>query len=473
MKKKLLLSSVAALTLFAAYNVATADESTNTAYNLLAEKPFDLLSVVKDAEKFEKVDALEVSRLAALVKQRQAVVNALRDANQEVKDAEQEVVDSEKAYNDAYAELQKAVADLQDAENKAKDAKLLKEKLEAVKEQNLLKLKEDKDERATVKSELDQLVKDQKAAATQLAGAEAENKAHAAKSPVAGSSKDVVAEYESKKITLGHNVDVLKRAKSVLDRKVDAKSKKLAQLDKDIAAEVDRDEALDLAIKKLAKFAGSLEEFNNLEVDENTDERNLTPAQALLKELKGKIELAKAKLSDATDRKLVAQTNVKNAKVNFEEKVAKAKEEFARQNVAFNLDELLKSDAPSTEGFVKFGWSQNEKGEWNFLVDSNSTKATGWKQIEGKWYFFNAEGVMQKWWVKDGNTWYYLNGSGEMQTGWLNDNGTWYYLEASGAMKANQWFEVDGKWYHVTESGALSVNTTVDGYNVNENGEWV
>ena len=469
MKKKLLLSSVAALTLFAAYNVATADESTNSAYNLLAEKPFDLLSVVKDAEKFEKVDALEVSRLAALVQQRQAVVNALREANQGVKDAEQEVVDSEKAYNDAYAELQKAVADLQDAENKAKDAKLLKEKLESVKQENLLKLQEDRSERVTVKAELDQLVSDQNAAATQLSGAEAANKAHAANSPVAGSSKDVVAKYEDEKIRLGHNVDLLKRDKSVLDRKVDAKTKKLAQLDKDIAAEVDRDDSLQLAIQKLAKFAGSLEEFNNYEADLN----NLTPAQVLLKELQGKVELAKAKLSDATDRKLVAQTNVKNAKVNFEEKVVKAKEEFARQNVAFNLDELLKSDAPSTEGFVKFGWAQNEKGEWNFLVDSNSTKATGWKQIEGKWYFFNAEGVMQKWWVKDGNTWYYLNGSGEMQTGWLNDNGTWYYLEASGAMKANQWFEVDGKWYHVAESGALSVNTTVDGYNVNENGEWV
>ena len=469
MKKKLLLSSVAALTLFAAYNVATADESTNSAYNLLAEKPFDLLSVVKDAEKFEKVGALEVSRLAALVQQRQAVVNALREANQGVKDAEQEVVDSEKAYNDAYAELQKAVADLQDAENKAKDAKLLKEKLESVKQENLLKLQEDRSERVTVKAELDQLVSDQNAAATQLSGAEAANKAHAANSPVAGSSKDVVAKYEDEKIRLGHNVDLLKRDKSVLDRKVDAKTKKLAQLDKDIAAEVDRDDSLQLAIQKLAKFAGSLEEFNNYEADLN----NLTPAQVLLKELQGKVELAKAKLSDATDRKLVAQTNVKNAKVNFEEKVVKAKEEFARQNVAFNLDELLKSDAPSTEGFVKFGWAQNEKGEWNFLVDSNSTKATGWKQIEGKWYFFNAEGVMQKWWVKDGNTWYYLNGSGEMQTGWLNDNGTWYYLEASGAMKANQWFEVDGKWYHVAESGALSVNTTVDGYNVNENGEWV
>ncbi|HFV2757007.1 TPA: hypothetical protein ACH77K_000196, partial [Streptococcus pneumoniae] len=28
-------------------------------------------------------------------------------------------------------------------------------------------------------------------------------------------------------------------------------------------------------------------------------------------------------------------------------------------------------------------------------------------------------------------------------------------------------------WYYVNGSGSLAVNTTVDGYTVNENGEWV
>ncbi|HEU8044811.1 TPA: choline-binding protein D, partial [Streptococcus pneumoniae] len=48
--------------------------------------------------------------------------------------------------------------------------------------------------------------------------------------------------------------------------------------------------------------------------------------------------------------------------------------------------------------------------------------------------------------------WYYLNANGDMATGWVKDGDTWYYLEASGA---------------------LAVNTTVDGYGVNANGEWV
>ena len=119
---------------------------------------------------------------------------------------------------------------------------------------------------------------------------------------------------------------------------------------------------------------------------------------------------------------------------------------------------------------VREQWVQEEDG-WKYYASNKAV--TGWKQVDGKWYFFNAEGVSQKWWVKDNGTWYYLNGSGEMQTGWLQDNGTWYYLEASGALKVSQWFEVDGKWYYVDATGALAVNTTVDGYTVNANGEWV
>ena len=99
---------------------------------------------------------------------------------------------------------------------------------------------------------------------------------------------------------------------------------------------------------------------------------------------------------------------------------------------------------------VKDQWVQEEAG-WKYYA--NNKEVTGWKQIEGKWYFFNAEGVSQKWWVQD--------------------NGTWYYLEGSGALKVSQWFEVNGKWYYVDGTGALAVNTTVDGYTVNANGEWV
>ena len=145
-------------------------------------------------------------------------------------------------------------------------------------------------------------------------------------------------------------------------------------------------------------------------------------------------------------------------------------EEVVREGSDMFVTGELVIEKTDTYNVAKEEWVQEEAG-WRYYA--NNKAVTGWKQVDGKWFFFNAEGVSQKWWVQDNGTWYYLNGSGEMQTGWLQDNGTWYYLEGSGAMKASQWFEVDGKWYYVDATGALAVNTTVDGYTVNANGEWV
>ncbi|WP_050248780.1 nucleoside triphosphate hydrolase, partial [Streptococcus pneumoniae] len=61
---------------------------------------------------------------------------------------------------------------------------------------------------------------------------------------------------------------------------------------------------------------------------------------------------------------------------------------------------------------------------------------TGWKQENGMWYFYNTDGSMATGWLQNNGSWYYLNANGSMATGWVKDGDTWYYLEASGAMKA-------------------------------------
>ena len=103
---------------------------------------------------------------------------------------------------------------------------------------------------------------------------------------------------------------------------------------------------------------------------------------------------------------------------------------------------------------------------------SNNGLTVGWKKINGSWYYFKSDGSKATGWLKDGSSWYYLKSSGEMQTGWLKENGVWYYLDSSGAMKTG-WYQVSGKWYYSYSSGELAVNTIVDGYTVNHNGEWV
>lgn len=122
------------------------------------------------------------------------------------------------------------------------------------------------------------------------------------------------------------------------------------------------------------------------------------------------------------------------------------------------------------DGEMKTGWL-NQGGSWYYLTESGSMK-TGWQNVNGTWYYLNGSGTMQTGWLNQSGTWYYLNSSGSMQTGWLRQSGTWYYLTESGSMKTG-WYQISTKWYYSYSSGALAVSTTVDGYTVNANGEWI
>ena len=122
-------------------------------------------------------------------------------------------------------------------------------------------------------------------------------------------------------------------------------------------------------------------------------------------------------------------------------------------------------------GSMATGWVK-DKGSWYYLNESGSM-VTGWVKDKGSWYYLNESGSMVTGWVKDKGLWYYLNESGSMATGWVKDKGSWYYLDTAGAIKTG-WFTVSGKWYYAYNSGDLLVNTTTpDGYQVNDNGEWV
>lgn len=131
---------------------------------------------------------------------------------------------------------------------------------------------------------------------------------------------------------------------------------------------------------------------------------------------------------------------------------------------------------------------------WYYLDPETGTMQTGWKQLGNKWYYLRSSGTMATGWYQEGSTWYYLdepNGdmktgwqylgnkwyylrsSGSMATGWYQEGSTWYYLNASNGDMKTGWFQVNGKWYYAYSPGALAVNTIVDGYSVNYNGEWV
>ncbi|MCP9056474.1 N-acetylmuramoyl-L-alanine amidase family protein [Streptococcus infantis] len=123
-------------------------------------------------------------------------------------------------------------------------------------------------------------------------------------------------------------------------------------------------------------------------------------------------------------------------------------------------------------GERRAGWI-NDNSTWYYLDTTTDAMQTGWQYLGNKWYYLRSTGAMATGWYLDGSTWYYLDAqNGDMKTGWIYVDNTWYYLRSSGAMVTG-WFQVNGKWYYAYSSGALAVNTTVGGYYVNYNGEWV
>ncbi|CVO14295.1 choline-binding protein CbpF [Streptococcus pneumoniae] len=110
---------------------------------------------------------------------------------------------------------------------------------------------------------------------------------------------------------------------------------------------------------------------------------------------------------------------------------------------------------------------------WYYLDPATGIMQTGWQYLGNKWYYLHSSGAMATGWQNLGNKWYYLRSSGAMATGWYQEGSTWYYLNASNGDMKTGWFQVNGNWYYAYDSGALAVNTTVGGYYLNYNGEWL
>ncbi|MGI5958703.1 MAG: hypothetical protein ACOX60_04730 [Massiliimalia sp.] len=184
-------------------------------------------------------------------------------------------------------------------------------------------------------------------------------------------------------------------------------------------------------------------------------------------------------------------------------------------------------------GTRKTGWIK-DGANWFFITDGRNVfdddkvqvKGTGellmngTYMIDGVWYTFAANGVMQnqgQGWVKDGDNWYWvqedgsrfhgittvkdgtgyiydsnswklINGKyylfndknlgGEMLTGWQRaftdanktDN-KWYYMTANGDCVLNSWIKIGNDWYLTNASGEMVTGWAVRGgktYYLNE-----
>ena len=141
-----------------------------------------------------------------------------------------------------------------------------------------------------------------------------------------------------------------------------------------------------------------------------------------------------------------------------EEKKESSVEENSKSETLPKVD--VQEDKPKKEG-----WYQ-ENHHLRFYQDDKP--ALNWKQIQGKWYYFDQDGNRLHSTVYKG---YAFDQDGVMiENSWTKLDNQWYYADPSGRLAQNTWKKINGSWYYFDQIGSMLSNTAVDGYLLTKSG---
>ena len=120
------------------------------------------------------------------------------------------------------------------------------------------------------------------------------------------------------------------------------------------------------------------------------------------------------------------------------------KEEKKESGVEENLNQKLfpkvdvQEDKPKKEGMVP------RNHHWRFTKMINLL--LNWKQIQGKWYYFDQDGNRLHSTVYKG---YAFDQDGVMiENSWTKLDNQWYYVDSSGRLAQNTWKKINASWYY-------------------------
>ena len=122
------------------------------------------------------------------------------------------------------------------------------------------------------------------------------------------------------------------------------------------------------------------------------------------------------------------------------------------------------SGSTSTSYTVRY----DENGKARIYDRNGNQVRSGWYQAHGRWYCINdyGAGVVKCWRLKDGK-YRYLKADGSMAANeWVQDYGYWYYCKSDGIRYESSWAQIGGKWYWFGGSGKMMADgwlTLADG----------
>ena len=111
-------------------------------------------------------------------------------------------------------------------------------------------------------------------------------------------------------------------------------------------------------------------------------------------------------------------------------------------------------------------WVQNN-GRWLYVQEDGSYAKSTWKTIDGKEYYFGADGYMVTGWLKQGSTWYYLKPTAKNSAEkvgekaynyWVGTAGIGgYYIDKYGRMVAGKDYSL-GSYVYTFDANGLCMN---------------
>lgn len=178
-------------------------------------------------------------------------------------------------------------------------------------------------------------------------------------------------------------------------------------------------------------------------------------------------EIASTGGVDIASKDVSVKKSITGAAVQAAKKEVVARTESAQQVQVTNADSAKVDAAPKSiatsdvraENYgpgmaPDIGWKESN-GSWFYVKSDRTSARAEVLNINGKKYWFDADGRMAKGWRQD-------------------TSGSWYFMEDSGAMNSSGWLKYNGLWYYLGSDGKMLTNTTTpDGYTINSDGVWV